>query len=234
VNEREWLAPRKTYAPDRMLAYLRQRGVPRLPKGRRKLHLLACACCRWVWDQLGAEHRRAVEAAERFADGRIGPDGLASAAAVAREAGADADAYSDWSAAQAAVRSAHPTAAEAVRQALFHSFNARARDPHTPGALDKARWAETEAFQCGLFRDLFGNPFWPPPALDPAWLVWNDAAVRRLAVAVYDERAFDRSPILADALEEAGCTDDEILGHLRGAGPHVRGCWAVDLLLGKS
>jgi hypothetical protein len=52
--------------------------------------------------------------------------------------------------------------------------------------------------------------------------------------AIYDERAFDRLPVLADALEDAGCADADLLGHLRGPGPHVRGCWAVDLILGKS
>jgi hypothetical protein len=54
-----------------------------------------------------------------------------------------------------------------------------------------------------------------------------------LASAVYTERAFDRLPVLADALEEAGCVDADILSHLRGAGPHALGCWCLDLLLGK-
>jgi hypothetical protein len=57
--------------------------------------------------------------------------------------------------------------------------------------------------------------------------------VLHLATAIYEESAFDRLPILADALEEAGCTDVELLGHLRGPGPHVRGCWVVDLITGK-
>jgi hypothetical protein len=57
--------------------------------------------------------------------------------------------------------------------------------------------------------------------------------VPKLAASIYEQRAFDRLPVLADALEEAGCTDADILGHLRGPGPHVRGCWAVDLILGK-
>jgi hypothetical protein len=64
-------------------------------------------------------------------------------------------------------------------------------------------------------------------------LTWNDGIVIKLAQAIYEERAFDRLPILADALEEAGCSDTEILAHCRGPGPHVRGCWVVDLLLGK-
>ena len=70
--------------------------------------------------------------------------------------------------------------------------------------------------------------------LDPAWLAWNDGTVRRLAAAIYEERAFARLPVLGDALEEAGCRDEGVLTHCREPGPHVRGCWLVDLLLGKS
>jgi hypothetical protein len=84
-----------------------------------------------------------------------------------------------------------------------------------------------------LIRDIFGNPF-RAVSLVPSWLIWNEATVAKLAQAIYDERAFERLPVLADALEEAGCTDAEILAHCRGPGPHVRGCWALDLLLGKA
>jgi hypothetical protein len=70
-------------------------------------------------------------------------------------------------------------------------------------------------------------------ALHPAWLAWNGGTVPRLAEAIYREEAFDRLPILADALEEAGCTDAGLLGHLRGSGPHVRGCFVLDLLTGR-
>ena len=66
------------------------------------------------------------------------------------------------------------------------------------------------------------------------WLRWNDGTLVRIAQAIYDNRAFDRLPILADALEDAGCDNADILAHCRGPGPHVRGCWVVDLLLGKS
>ena len=88
------------------------------------------------------------------------------------------------------------------------------------------------AVQTQLLKDIFGNPF-RLVALDPAWLAWNDGTVPNMAQAIYDEWAFDRLPLLADALEDAGCAEAEILGHCRGPGPHVRGCWAVDLLLGK-
>jgi hypothetical protein len=71
-------------------------------------------------------------------------------------------------------------------------------------------------------------------AVDPGWLTANGGAAGRLAAAAYAERAFERLPILADALEEAGCGNTEILGHLRGTGPHPPGCWALDVVLGKS
>jgi hypothetical protein len=98
----------------------------------------------------------------------------------------------------------------------------------TPGGF--AVVAQEKAAECCLLRDIYGNPF-RRCSLDPAWLT---PTVRDLARGIYDERAFDRLAILADALEEADCTNDDILGHLRGPGPHVRGCWVVDLLLGKA
>ena len=86
--------------------------------------------------------------------------------------------------------------------------------------------------QCALLRCLFGNPF-RPVSLDPAWLGWNAGTVVKLAQAIYDDRRFGELPVLADALEDAGCTDAAILAHCRGPGEHVRGCWAVDLVLGR-
>jgi hypothetical protein len=90
-----------------------------------------------------------------------------------------------------------------------------------------------------LVREVFGNPFCTA-VTDPSWLSWNGGTVLKLAQAIYEERQipaghFDiaRLAVLADALEEAGCTDANLLAHLRGPGPHVRGCWVLDLLLGK-
>ena len=83
-----------------------------------------------------------------------------------------------------------------------------------------------------LLRHVVGNPF-RPVALDPSWLAWNDGVVRKMAQVIYDERRFSELPLLADALEDAGCTNLDILSHCRGSGPHVRGCWVVDLLLNK-
>jgi hypothetical protein len=85
---------------------------------------------------------------------------------------------------------------------------------------------------CGWVREVFGDPF-RPPAVDPAWLVWNGGTVAQIAQAIYAGDDFVRLPVLADALEEAGCADTELLGHCRGPGPHARGCRAVDLVLGK-
>ena len=68
--------------------------------------------------------------------------------------------------------------------------------------------------------------------IQPGWLAWSDGLAPKLAQTIYEQRAFDRLPILADALTDAGCQDESILTHLRGPGPHVRGCWVVDLVLG--
>jgi hypothetical protein len=81
-----------------------------------------------------------------------------------------------------------------------------------------------------LLREVFGNPF-RPVAFDPSW---RTSTAVELARQMYESRGFDRMPILADALEDAGCDDPQVLAHCRGDGPHVRGCWVVDLVLGKS
>jgi hypothetical protein len=112
--------------------------------------------------------------------------------------------------------------------------------------VERDRWHDgrpvqhaIEAIQCDLLRDIFGNPF-RPVMISPAVLAWHDGLVVRLAQAAYEERHLPagtldsgRLAVLADALEEASCTSEDILGHLRGPGPHMRGCWPVDLVLGK-
>jgi mannitol/fructose-specific phosphotransferase system IIA component (Ntr-type) len=88
------------------------------------------------------------------------------------------------------------------------------------------------ARQGELLRDLFGPHPRPLAPLDPAWLASHDGAARRVAQSIYEANTFADLPILGDALEDAGCTDADLLAHLRGPGPHVRGCWAVDLARG--
>jgi hypothetical protein len=187
----------------------------------RKLRLFACACCRRIWRLLTDERsRQAVEAAEQWADGLLGPKELKvvqkAAAAAARKHFSGADYY----ATQAASEVATPRKEWVVHTAWCCRY-----------ALGGKR-LEEERVQCDLLRDIFGIP-WRPVSVDPSWLVCQDGAVRRLAQSIYDERVFDRLPILADALEDAGCDSADLLAHCRGPGPHVRGCWVIDALLGK-
>jgi hypothetical protein len=100
--------------------------------------------------------------------------------------------------------------------------------------LDHSVTVPEKKHQSQLVRDLFGNPY-RPAKVDacPKWLTWREGTVRRVAQAIYDDRTFDQLPILADALEDGGCDNADILNHCRQPGPHVRGCWVIDLLLGK-
>jgi hypothetical protein len=89
------------------------------------------------------------------------------------------------------------------------------------------------ARQAAILRCIVGNPFRPTSVVEPTWLSWNGGIAAKLATEIYDVRTFDRLPLLADALEDAGCSDGELLRHLRGSTSHSRGCWVVDRLLGK-
>jgi hypothetical protein len=102
-----------------------------------------------------------------------------------------------------------------------------------PSMWGKEAKRHCEESQLLLLRDIVGNPF-HAVTVASAVLMWNDGTIRRIAEGIYDERAFDRLPILHDALLDAGCDDEAILSHCRSAGPHVRGCWVIDLILGKS
>jgi hypothetical protein len=100
---------------------------------------------------------------------------------------------------------------------LFERFK------YYPGVLR----GDPSVYLPAVIRDIFGNPY-RPVSIDPRWLT---STVIDLATAIYTEKAFDRLPALADALTDAGCDDEQVLGHCRSAGPHVRGCWVVDKLL---
>jgi hypothetical protein len=190
-------------------------------RANRRLRLFACACCRHIWDRLPtASARRAVLAAERHADGRAEKGELVAARAAVSRLPWRPQALSAASAARAAV-------AAVAREAWI-------------GAQEAAINGVPDKVSCALLREIFGNPFRPPPRLDRAWLAWNDGTVRRLARSAYEDRDLPAGTlnaaglaVLADALEDAGCDDRNLLRHLRGRGPHVRGCWAVDPLLGK-
>jgi len=224
MTEAEWLG---CDDPLEMLDFLRSRS----PVSDRKERLFACGCCRRIWHLLkDPRSRDAVEAAESYVDGCF--DGLAMSA-VAAEADA---AIGDVSLMSQAAE--HAAVAAAQASSLVHMGRAAeaaavaAGDALSPENWLQAKWDE-QVLQSDMLRCVFGNPF-RPVSIAPVWLVWNDGTVHRVAQAIYDERAFDRMPILADALEDAGCTNQAILDHCRQPGEHVRGCWVVDLLLGKS
>jgi hypothetical protein len=113
-----------------------------------------------------------------------------------------------------------------------HGKAAKARERVREARVTEARedaWWSARQEQAELLRCIVGNPF----RLDTLPLSWRTQETVALAQDIFDRRQFEELPILADALEEVGCTDPEILSHLRGPGPHVRGCWVLDLLLGK-
>jgi hypothetical protein len=221
VTEDEWL---KATKPVEMLKAARCRFR------HRKLRLFAVACCRLVWHLLPDERsRRAVDVAERYVDDKAVDDDLRVAAGDAEAARRE-----DYRA-RGKVRDCVSWAA--VYVADHRAFHAAENVSWTAAAaVGEADYVT----QAALVRDVLGNPFRPVTPLAPAVLTWNGGTVRRLAEAAYAERELpsghllpDRLAVLADALEEAGCTDGELLGHLRGPGPQVRGCWALDLLLAK-
>jgi hypothetical protein len=116
---------------------------------------------------------------------------------------------------------------EAAYLGTYHATGTADRAAFDAG--NRAKDAECRA-QAALLRDIFGNPF-RPIAIDPSWLT---STVTALARQMYESRDFGPMPILADALQDSGCENSDVLTHCRGDGPHVRGCWVVDLILGKA
>ncbi|MGL4551578.1 MAG: hypothetical protein ACRC33_10355 [Gemmataceae bacterium] len=213
MKQAQWRTARDPYP---MLQFAEGRA------SQRKLRLFACACCRRFHELLPTdEARRALDAAERAADG----DGSFADMAAARRAfrlltpGDDAAGWASNCAHCAAVRSA--------KQAAWEAYSTSAAAARTLG------YADDERHYAGLLRDVLGDPF------PPATLAAVSPAAAGLALAAYRERLLPsghldgaRLAVLSDALEEAGA-DAAVLGHLRSPGPHVRGCWAVDLVLGR-
>jgi hypothetical protein len=208
VTEQEWLACTE---PEKMLKLLRGKGSDR------KLRLFAYACCRRSWHLMTDNDRHAVEVAEHFSEG------LATA--------------KDRDAARYTGSQARPGRLPAPSRAAGSPTFASGWSSACHVVAHSAETVLDGQTQCGLIREICGNPL--RPATIPT--ASKTPTTVALAQAAYDERDLPsghldpaRLAVLADALEEAGCTDPDILGHLRGPGPHVRGCWAVDLLMGKS
>lgn len=203
----------------------------------RKKRLFAVACCRYIWQWITEEPcRKAVEAAELYADGRIAigelDKAMCGAEEVAREDEDDEVRANAGSACFNAAR-CYEDITGRLTETYVDAGSAAAFALDVVQEQERERLDEATLFQCNVLRDIAGNPFRPAPTIDPTWLRWHDATIPRLAQQMYDSRDFAGMPILADALEEAGCTSADILEHCQGPGPHVRGCWAVDLLLGK-
>jgi hypothetical protein len=121
----------------------------------------------------------------------------------------------------------------AARALLTAQWQTLATSEMVTVAVNRWRFAgdEERRAHCSLLRDVFGNPF-RPVSFNPAWRTDTAVAIAR---QMYDAREFGAMPILADALQDAGCEDEVILGHCRDANqPHVRGCWVCDLVLGLS
>jgi hypothetical protein len=200
VTEADW---NNSTEPQKMIEALRASGKA----SDRKLRLFAVACCRRLLHLLPEwRHRRHVEVAELYADGKAGEEELGGA------------------------RTQWPWG--------FSLDPGPGSEPDDLTWLASDRAAEVAA-QAGLVRCIF-NPFRPLPQLPASLLQWHDGIIPKMANAIYDERDLpsghlrsDRLAVLADGLQDAGCEDAELLGHLRGGGVHVRGCWGVDVVLGR-
>jgi hypothetical protein len=218
------------------------------PVSERKLRLFAIACCQRIrhlfTDPLLPG---ALQASEEFADGLLPsverarfarqvreshrPNGQSTSARSAREAVWFACRSGSMLVALNTARHAVRAVEEAARErmaTMAHRSSAH-RSPIVPREISERE----QAAQADLLRELVGNPF-RLPRLDPDWLAWEAGTLRRLAWDLYEDRAYEQLPILADALEEAGCTDQALLDHCRSPDGHCKGCWALDLLLDRA
>ena len=218
MTETEWTLGTNPLA---MLEHVRQ--TIRVGRGEGRKHfLLAVACGRLVWSRITGERvRRVIQWAETFADEYQDPDDWDEIVAGAQrtfenalEAGGRTQPIAgDFAITLAMRRLTQKIPLFAASAFLRASQGATGRNP--AGA--------------DIIRDIFGNPF-RPVAFDPSW---RTSTVVALARQMYESRDFSAMPILADALQDVGYDDPEVLGHCRGPGPHTRGCWPVDLILGK-
>lgn len=235
MNESEWLAATD---PTPMVDFLKDKATDR------KLRLLGVACCRRIeqpflrheplpqWQNGG---RLAVDTAERHADGQASDEELYNAGEEAEFCGGSE--YNPFRYLTMTDRADLLQVAYVARNGLAGWELLRLRDPDDPAHLTEESSVEFDSInsqeriaQANLLRDIFGNPFRKVKFNKK----WRSSTVVALAKEIYEAKAFDQLPILADALQDAGCENEDILTHCRGPGPHVRGCFVVDLLLGKS
>jgi hypothetical protein len=231
MTEAEWLA---CADPTPMLTLLRGKVSDR------KLRLFACACWRRFYplSEEKKQFRQGIESAERFAEGTANENDIDKvtnnllAGNYPRSVTMLADAWVYASRASDYVADTlgykvigRPLRGGVQRDLMFYLQS------NVAGEKEK---------QSSIIRCICGNPFRPSLSLPPAVLAWNDGTIRRIAECICEHRKLpegtldnSRLAILADALLDAGCDDDALMQHCRGEGPHVRGCWAIDLILGK-
>jgi hypothetical protein len=219
MTEKQWLTAR-TIDPLRNWCEYHHKRNPR------KERLFACACCRRIWEQLRDERSRAaIEAAEAYADRRIDRATLSKARAEA----VCAEQAAPWPSGRRVGRFSPKFAQAATLVTHRERFSVFVETSRYAQFATSNAMVESAA-QAGLLRDIFGNPF-RPVVFASEWR--NDTALS-LAKHIYEARDFAQMPILADALQDAGCDNTDILNHCRDPQQtHVRGCWVVDLVLGK-
>jgi hypothetical protein len=215
MTEAEWLEGRD---PALMLEFLRDKSSDR------KLKLFAVACCRRIeWILADSRSRQAMVAAEGCAE-QLDPKGTRGALKQARRRALAAHTLAGSVATQAIVQLVKLMDGPAWCGGVEKVARAVASAALEEGLSE---WDQERVGQAALVRDLFGNPF-RPVVLDPGWLT---PTVSSIAKRVDEERDFEALPILADALEDAGCADAVVLNHCREPGVHFRGCWLIDHLL---
>jgi hypothetical protein len=219
MTEAEWL---NCTNPEQMLEFLRGKA------SNRKLRLFAVACCRRIWHLLDGWSQNLVEVSEQFVDGSVGNTAMSFASNLNDDVFQRAKPYTHPH--LACVMAGNIAAGDAWAMAWNIISDARRAIRYSSPQADT--YQEIRG-QSAVLREIFGPLALRSVALNPTWLSWKDGTIPELAQAIYDDRRFENLPILANALEEAGCDNEELLAHLRSNGSHVRGCWAVDFLLGK-
>jgi hypothetical protein len=212
VGREEWFACR---ASGEMMIWLRTASG-------RKLRLFACATCRQVWEKMSDGGRELVLAAERWADGEINRNEL-NAIRAHHEPLLPRSQFGVMSEADRAALATATPRKDALGD-LIRDVAVGAAGVYDGDGLRKAHDRH-----CLLFHDVFDVLF-----LDvTVGASWRSAAALAVATTIYRDRAFDQMPVLADALLDAGCDSEDVLSHCRNGLEHARGCWVLDLLLGK-
>ena len=228
MTEAEWLA---CDDPNLMLNFLLGKA------SNRKVRLFEVACCRRIWRLLPDDDcRQAVLVAERFADGNA----TDRERRAVRKLVATIKESEDLASINARGAAFDANEKTAGKKFGFGSAAVAAAEGLGADNRHRRRLRAEEKAQAGLLHCIFGPLPFRSITVSPAVLTWNDGTLPRLALVIYEDRKMPegtldtgRLAVLADALLDAGCDDEALIQHCREPGPHVRGCWAVDLILGK-